>query len=171
MVNPTNGAASMPQNALPKSSDMYLEDALAVARNCRDEYEGDDGLDVSADSAKRAAIKLAAELEMSAGRLRWAEATMERLDGAGERGTGETLLLGQGSGGPRHFLDGEPVHAGEILLLLTVDGWLGVRYEWSFDVNSEPTAYMALPGAFETTQIPFRIPADARLAWPKKRRR
>jgi hypothetical protein len=42
------------------------------------------------------------------------------------------LVLGSDAGGLRHFLAGEPVHAGTYLeLRLPDDRWVVVRYEWN----------------------------------------
>jgi hypothetical protein len=44
----------------------------------------------------------------------------------------ETLQLKQVEGRPGHFLDGEPLRAGDPLELLLHDGsWLGGVYEWN----------------------------------------
>jgi len=126
--------------------------------------DDDDALEISANDAKGATIALAEALSAAEGQLRRTRAALSRLEDGQARGTDAELLLGADSGGARHFLDGEAVHAGDILLLLTVDGWLGVRYEWSFDPESEPVAYASLPGAFAGTQVAFRIPEGARLA-------
>lgn len=46
---------------------------------------------------------------------------------------GHELTLGRDGGGPRHFLDGQPVHAGAALDLLMPSGkWLPVRYESAY---------------------------------------
>ena len=46
---------------------------------------------------------------------------------------GHTLREGTTVGGPRHFLDDEAPHAGTGVWLLTDDGWLRGRYEWTFE--------------------------------------
>lgn len=86
------------------------------------------------------------------------------------------LILGRSDGGPRHFLNGHPVHAGSSLELLLADGtWLRIRYEWDWQPDTEPTAYAALgvpAGAENLTDAPlvsFKLPARAILRWPENR--
>ena len=146
---------------------MDLEDALSVGRRCRRDDEDDD-LEVSADDARQAAIALAAAFKSADTDRRCLRAALQRRDDCRPRNAGSELRLGVDHGGRRHFLDGEAVHAGNTLLLLTVDGWLPVRYEWSFDPATEPVGYVALPGAFGESAAPLRLPSDARLAWPRR---
>lgn len=54
-------------------------------------------------------------------------------------GTANTLELRPEPGGLRHYLDGEPVHCGDILELLTDDGArVLVRYEWNWKQGGPP---------------------------------
>jgi hypothetical protein len=85
------------------------------------------------------------------------------------------LVLGADAGGPRHFLAGQPVHAGTALeLRLPGDRWIVVRYEWSWDVAARPRAYLALGGRGErlgyAEQVEFSIPERAELRWPAEPR-
>ncbi len=88
------------------------------------------------------------------------------------------LELREDAGGLRHFLDGKPVHAGDILDLLLPDGaWLPGRYEWDFEPGSEPWFYFPLGGEWEgrqklnpdvePVQARIRLPENAVLRWPK----
>jgi hypothetical protein len=85
------------------------------------------------------------------------------------------LILGRTEGGLRHFLNGEPVHAGA-RLELQLDGgnWLPVRYEWSFSETTPPMAYVALAlpepaqGIAGPPLIQFALPTDAILRWPQR---
>jgi hypothetical protein len=87
------------------------------------------------------------------------------------------LILGRTEGGARHFLDGRPVHAGATLERLLDDGhWLQVRYEWSWQPDTSPTAHVALgvpAGARELVDPPavsFELPPRAILRWPQRGR-
>ena len=82
------------------------------------------------------------------------------------------LILGRSDGGQRHYLDGRPVHAGDVLqLLLADDHWLPVRYEWSWD-DKPPRAYAALGAPAQAARqdqqplIEFSLPPRAILRWP-----
>ena len=85
------------------------------------------------------------------------------------------LILARTDGGQRHFLDGRPVHAGARLELLLDDGrWVSVRYEWSWQPDEPPRAYLALgvpTPARAITDAPvvsFALPAPAILRWPSR---
>ena len=85
------------------------------------------------------------------------------------------LVLGADAGGARHFLAGQPVHAGTALeLRLPDDRWIVVRYEWSWDVAARPRAYLALGGRGErlgyAEQVDFALPERAELRWPAEPR-
>ena len=55
------------------------------------------------------------------------------------------LILGQAEGGPRQFLDGQPVHVGATLELLLDNGrWITVGYEWTWQPDALSTAHVAL---------------------------
>lgn len=146
---------------------MDIDEARTVARRCAEPLEFD--CEVPLPRAKQAVIALAAALE-EARLARACDAAARSHRPADAAETGEPLRLGEDHGGPRHFLGGEPVHAGEPLLLLTADGWLRVRYEWSFRPAAEPLGYVTLPGAFEQPQAPLRLPPEARFRRPTERR-
>lgn len=81
--------------------------------------------------------------------------------------------MGRTEGGPRHFLDGRPVHAGTTLELMLADGrWVRIRYEWGWQADAPPTAHLPLgiPESAEKladpTSVSFDLPARAILRWP-----
>jgi hypothetical protein len=81
------------------------------------------------------------------------------------------LVLGGDAGGPRHFLAGQPVHAGTALeLRLPDDRWVLVRYEWNWDAAVRPRAHLALGGRGEALgyapDVDFPLPERAELRWP-----
>lgn len=87
------------------------------------------------------------------------------------------LILGRTEGGPRHFLDGRPVHAGATLELLLDDGrCVPVRYEWGWQPDNPSTAHFArgLPasarGLTDPPTVSFELPARAILPWPQPER-
>lgn len=98
---------------------------------------------------------------------------------------GARLELRKEPGGFRHYLAGEPVHAGTPLDLLMADGsWLPGRYEnqrydegllarFHMDVrcktalhefSNDPSSGIAYPEAA------FDLPRDAEFRWPPRRR-
>lgn len=92
----------------------------------------------------------------------------------------QTLTLGRDRGGRRHYLAGEPVHAGAALDLLLPDGtWWPGRYEsaWASEL-AEPTPTAMFHGGLggpwidnrtdTTVQVDFPLPADAVLRWPTR---
>jgi hypothetical protein len=85
------------------------------------------------------------------------------------------LILARSDGGPRHYLNGQSVHAGAGLEVLLDDGrWLPVRYEWSFQSASRPTAHFALgtpdeaAGIADGPVVSFELPVRAILRWPQR---
>ena len=76
---------------------------------------------------------------------------------------GFPLVEGRSSGGPRHYLDGVPVHAGSGMYLLTELGWMPGRYEWGYEAGTPGRFYFALPGS--DYQVSVAIPPGAQLAW------
>jgi hypothetical protein len=87
----------------------------------------------------------------------------------------QTLILGRDDGGQRHFLDGQPVHAGTLLELLLPDGrWQPIGYEWGWSVDEPPTATMRLGAPAGAEQlgdqpsVTFDLPAEAVLRWPPR---
>lgn len=49
---------------------------------------------------------------------------------------GQIILGHEGPGNYRHFVAGEPVHAGSAIQVKFGKGWIKGRYEWSFDPES-----------------------------------
>lgn len=87
------------------------------------------------------------------------------------------LVLREESGGLRHYLGGQGVHAGDILeLLLEKDAWIAGRYEWSYQMNKRPAFYICLGGNWERDdrkdpiQVPIALPENATLRWPPRKR-
>lgn len=96
------------------------------------------------------------------------------------------LQLRQEPSGPRHYLDGEPVHAGQVLELALFEGvavtaagdadpvWLRGRYEWSYQPGDLPRFFLELGnglalGRGECVALAeFRLPAAAVLRWPQE---
>lgn len=86
------------------------------------------------------------------------------------------LELGEDGGGPRYFLDGDPVHAGTALeLRLSGDRWVRGRFEVRWGLGTPPPAlfYLRLWNAHENeddfcgaAQVSFELPPDAILRWP-----
>ena len=73
------------------------------------------------------------------------------------------LELREQGGGLRYFLDGRPVHAGDLLeILLRAGEWLAVRFEWPSE-DELPTLHLDL-GETED-KATFRSPETARLRW------
>lgn len=73
---------------------------------------------------------------------------------------GGAIVLDHDLGGPRHFLDGRSISAGNGLFVLTELGWLGGRYESRYP---DGVFYIYLPGAH---QVSFTITPSMRFAWP-----
>jgi len=80
------------------------------------------------------------------------------------------LELRTESSGPRHYLDGKPVHADYGLeLLLAPVIWVLGRYEWSFCREAPPLLYLQLGGRADYNARPsleLRLPKEAFLRWP-----
>ncbi|APZ95864.1 hypothetical protein [Fuerstiella marisgermanici] len=54
------------------------------------------------------------------------------------------LELQHESSGLRHYLDGQPVHAGSLIEVFTEStGWTPARYEWSFLESRPATAWIS----------------------------
>ena len=68
-------------------------------------------------------------------------------------------------GGWREFLAGRPVHAGDVLYVLTSLGWHVVRYESNVP-QKRAFLYLSLPGVPDEVVVP--VPRDARFAWPEE---
>ena len=81
---------------------------------------------------------------------------------------GHEMILGESEGGPRFYLDGQSMHAGDGIHLLTVSGWLPGRYEyhWSQGEDLRPFFHFTIAGVYQ--EVSIRIPPHARLAWPSE---
>lgn len=42
--------------------------------------------------------------------------------------------------GLRHYLEGKPLHAGDLVSVFTIHGWEDARYEWNYEEGSRPVA-------------------------------
>ena len=74
-----------------------------------------------------------------------------------------TLDIRVETGGFRHYLDGEPVHAGTGLELRGLDGsWVAGRYEWSGLAGALPRFYVNVAGHEATITLTL----DLELRWP-----
>ncbi|HEU5219297.1 MAG TPA: hypothetical protein VFU23_11590 [Gemmatimonadales bacterium] len=68
--------------------------------------------------------------------------------------------------GPRHYLNGKPVRAGQgLFLLLAPDVWVPGRYEWTFRRKDRPRLYLEL-GGHAGQEVELRLPEEALLRWP-----
>jgi hypothetical protein len=66
-------------------------------------------------------------------------------------------------GGLRNYVDGEEVHAGDVLeMLIAVGIWIAGRYEWTYREDERPVFYMGERGPDEGVLISA---ADV-LRWP-----
>lgn len=104
---------------------------------------------------------------------------------------GSSLRLEREDSGPRHYLEGRPVHAGTTLELALAWGsvqsaatdpdpvWLRGRYEWSFRPDDPPRFHILLgDGSTERPRdddeswiagaASFPLPAKAVLRWPSE---
>ena len=80
---------------------------------------------------------------------------------------GARLELVRERSGLRHFLAGQPIHAGYGLELQLEGGsWIAGRYEWSFREGTRPVLYVAIAGG---GLVSFEIPENALLRWPSER--
>ena len=89
------------------------------------------------------------------------------------------LILAQIEGGPRHFLDEQPVHAGTTLELLLDSGrWITVGCGWTWQPDVLSTVHVALGvgprarglGAADPPTVSFELPPRAILRWPEQER-
>jgi len=79
---------------------------------------------------------------------------------------GMQLELRQETGGPRYYLDGKPLHAGDVLQFRRADGdWQAARYEYTWRRHEGTlNAYLICAGADGSEQA---IPLDGlSLRWP-----
>lgn len=66
-------------------------------------------------------------------------------------------------GGLRNYVDGEEVHAGDVLEMLVADGtWIAGRYEWTYREDERPAFYVGERGSDKGILISA---ADV-LRWP-----
>jgi hypothetical protein len=146
---------------------MTIDDAVNVVRVMSDvlAHDGDEDVRELVAAAKhlvRHIEEQSCELERERAR---------RLGVNGRHGSrfpdGDPLIEGTDGGGRRDFLSGRPVHAGEVLYLLTCAGWHPVRYESNMP-HGQPVLYLPLPGVRE--DIPLAAPRDARFVWPEELR-
>lgn len=72
---------------------------------------------------------------------------------------GRLVEQSEGISGYRHYLDGEPVHAGEILEMYRNGQWTAGRYEWNYKAGSKPAFYLSQDRA-------VWIEPDDELRWP-----
>lgn len=72
------------------------------------------------------------------------------------------LIEGEDAGGPRWFLDNEPVHCGTPLEIHLADRWQLGRFE-----TGDLGAYLCLKLADTQEELLARVPATAELRWPK----
>jgi hypothetical protein len=77
-------------------------------------------------------------------------------------GLGQRLELRREAGGLRHYLGGEPVHAGDLLELWRDGAWLTGRYEWNARQEPAPALYLSAERSVGLT-------AEDLLRWPGRR--
>ena len=146
--------------------EIAIDDAINVVKIMGDERAGDPDSDVS--SLARAARRLLRHIDELAFELERERARRHGLKSGDTRvPDGHRLDGGRDGGGRRDFLSGRGVHAGESLYLLTSAGWHSVRYESNMPRN-EPLLCLPLPGVRE--EVVFRVPREARFAWPEELR-
>ena len=86
-----------------------------------------------------------------------AEALLPTFDAEGE------MTFAWRSPGSRYFLQGEPVHAGDVLELLLDDGqWQPVRFEWSAAPERRPIMVINQHDA-------FALPDQAIFRWSQRK--
>jgi len=84
---------------------------------------------------------------------------------ATETAAGELLELRTEAGGLRYYLQGNPIHAGELLELLLDDGsWALGRYEWNYRKEEWPWFYVDT----ETGGTVDLNPEKSLLRWPER---
>lgn len=110
------------------------------------------------------AQRLAEEVRRLTRELSWAKARTGQSAVTGAHVRGHTLEEGRSPGGPRHYIDGQPVNAGAPICLLMHTGWVRGRYEWGFEPGTPGRFYFGLPGCYDSVSV--AIPAAARVAWP-----
>ena len=146
--------------------EIAIDDAINVVKILGDERASDPDSDVS--SLARAARRLLQQIDELAFELERERARRHGLRRGDTRiPDGHRLDDGRDGGGRRDFLAGRGVHAGETLFLLTYAGWHAVRYESNVP-RAEPLLYLPLPGVRE--EVVFRLPREARFAWPEELR-
>lgn len=146
---------------------MTIDDALNVVRVMSELLAQDGDEDVrELMAAARHLVRHIEEQSRELERERARRRGMEEHHGS-RFPDGEPLIEGADGGGRRDFLASRPVHAGEVLYLLTCTGWQAVRYESNMP-HGQPVLYLPLPGVRE--DIPIAAPRDARFVWPEELR-
>jgi hypothetical protein len=74
---------------------------------------------------------------------------------------GHQLELRREESGLRHYVDNQAVRGGSFLEMLTGDGWVTGRYEWTFNADSKPFLMVS------DDQL-ITLDSDAQLRWPAK---
>lgn len=81
------------------------------------------------------------------------------------------LHLGRDAGGPRHYLDGQPVHCGAGLEMKLRSGqWIPVRYEASLWDRRINVSLYAEPWGPDDPQAIVEYPLAQQLRWPIRTR-
>lgn len=104
--------------------------------------------------------RMTSELESLRARTR----SIGSANGFAAQVEGHSLVEGRDAGGLRHYLAERPVHAGDMLYLLTQLGWMPARYEWGYRTGTQCKLYVRLPGVHDAVAI--HVLHGARLAWP-----
>jgi len=74
------------------------------------------------------------------------------------------LVLLEDAGGPRYFLDGRAVHAGDLLEVLLHSGeFFQVRFEWSGRYGVRPSFCFSVPDRQEHHRASRALPAHVTL--------
>ena len=85
------------------------------------------------------------------------EELLPTLDADGE------MTFTRRSPGSHYFLQGEPIHAGDVLELLLDDGeWQPVRFEWSTEPDRKPIVVI-------NQETALALPDQARFRWPQRK--
>jgi hypothetical protein len=141
-------------------SDDEAQQIAGAAESCREEGRLDSAGFPSELLARAGATVLRAlrrqSLELERERARSYRDEVSRVPGA-------RLIDGDDGGGRRHYLRGEPVHCGDGVYLLTLNGWMAGRYERA---ANRATFWFSLPGVAEQSVIP--IQPDMLFAWPSE---
>lgn len=146
--------------------EITIDDAINVANVSSDCLPP--GADTDLREVALAARRLVREVQEQADELERERARARRRSGAPRVAylTDRTPLEdGMAGGGWRQFLGGRPVHAGDVLYLLTSFGWHVVRHESNVP-QKRACLYLSLPGVRDEVVVP--VPREARFAWPEE---